>query len=113
MTRREEDREPDYVGHRVTRVRFGEALLVEGVLCALAVSLLVLVPAIAAEAPQASPNLQATYRVCTPVALLDDEDTAVEPATTIAPQPPCAAPAPMRLVKEISRPDGGEDRWLP
>lgn len=99
------DQAPDYIARRATRGRFSEALLVEGALCAVALGLMVLMPAIAAEAPP-SPPVQAGFRVCTPALLPVDGETGAEPARSMAPRPPCGAPArAMQLVEEAIHPE--------
>ncbi|MCJ8142192.1 hypothetical protein MKI84_04620 [Ancylobacter sp. A5.8] len=109
MTKRNEDREPDYLRRLGRRARLGDVLLVEGTLCALAVSLLVFVPALADKAPpHAPPALQATYRVCTPVFAAgdDDEPAPAGPGIADPSQPSCAGSArPLFLVQEARRQD--------
>lgn len=113
MTTRDEHREPHYIRRRATRVRFGEALLVEGALCALAIGLIVLMPASASAARRAPPATQATFQVCTPTVLHDDGETGAEPTKPRASQLPCGASArTTRLVEEASRPDSAGSHEL-
>lgn len=113
MTTRDNDQEPDYVRRRATRVRIGEALPAGGALCALAIGLMVLMPAITSEARRVPPATQATFQVCTPAILPDDGEAWLEPAKPSAPQPPCGASARrMRLVEEASRPSSAGSHRL-
>ena len=106
MTTRDDHRKPDHIRRRAARVRFGEALLAAGALLALAVGLMVPMPAIASAARKAPPATQATFQVCTIAVLPDDGETGVEPTKPRASRLPCGASArTTRLVVEASRPD--------
>ncbi|MBS9478467.1 hypothetical protein [Ancylobacter radicis] len=103
MNRNIQDQHPDYVLRRLDgRSSLSKTLLVEGVLCAVAIGLLVLVPAMASDPSSATPStVVATHRVCTPSFILEEFDEAMPSGTAGAwsvPPPACATSAPHTLI---------------